>query len=160
MSLIWEEYGTESRIYTRFDARLTTWTGHSFYLTIKPQCHGIIRDRIIKHLHYNKGKKNRCTLLWEQDITHHIKPRLKLQTLLSPGGQVKRWGRHLMWAQTFIYYLLLQSKDKGNEDDCPVTEKTDEPDKPDWTVHLPQPGPDTTHWNVSYIFWSIVLEYL
>lgn len=29
-------------------------------------------------------------------------------------------GRHLMRAQTFIYYLLLQSKDKGNEDDSAI----------------------------------------
>lgn len=50
-------------------------------------------------------------------------PDLRMETLVSPGEQVKRWGRHLMWAQTFIYYLLLQSKDKENEDDCPVTRK-------------------------------------
>lgn len=60
-----------------------------------------------------------------------------------------------MWAQTFIYYLLLQSKDKGNEDDYTLSEekKTDEPDRPDWTVHLPQRGPHTTHKHFFDIFW-------
>lgn len=54
-------------------------------------------------------------------ITPHIKARAKLQTLFCQGGQVERLGRHLMSEQTFIYYLPLQSKDKGNEDDCSVT---------------------------------------
>lgn len=68
-------------------------------------------------------KKMTCQILWNQDITHHMKQRLKLQTLFSPGGQVERRGGHLMWAQAFIYYPLLWSKDKGNEDDYPVTGK-------------------------------------
>lgn len=60
-----------------------------------------------------------------------------------------------MWAQTFIYYLLLQKKDKGNEDDYPVTGKTDEPARPDWTVHLLQTGPQTTQCNLTNIFLYI-----
>lgn len=82
-------------------------------------------NHIAACLHYRtqkkKGKEKRWTALWGQGITHHIKLRLRLETLLSPGGHEKRWGGHLVWAQTFIYYLLLRSKDKGNEDDCPVT---------------------------------------
>lgn len=99
-----------------------TWTWQSSCLRIKPQsqCDGIIHDCVIQCLHYKKMTR---PLLGNQDITHHIKQRRKLQTLFSPGGQVERRGGHLMWAQTFIYYLLLWSKDKGNEDDYPVTRK-------------------------------------
>lgn len=102
-------------------------------------------------------KKMKRPLVWNQGITHHIKLRLKTQTLFSPGGQVERWGRHLMWAQTFIYYLLLQRKDKGNEDDYPVTGKTDEPARPDWTVHLLQTGPKqhSATWLTSFYIFLI-----
>lgn len=92
----------------------------SDYKTLKPMGQNPTRPL---HKTTTLGKEMKCPLLWNQDITHHIKPRLKLRTLFSPGGQVERWGRHLMWAQTFIYYLLLQSKDIGNEDDYPVTGK-------------------------------------
>lgn len=89
--------------------KLNSTTSQNIYITGKKEKKG------------KEEREKRWTALWGQDITHHIKPRLGLQTLLSPGGHKKRWGRHLVWAQTFIYYLLLRSKDKGNEDDCPVT---------------------------------------
>lgn len=37
--------------------------------------------------------------------------------------QSRRTSGEARETQTFIYYLLLQSKDKGNEDDYPVTGK-------------------------------------
>lgn len=79
----------------------------------------IISDHFIKSLQYKK--KKRSSLQWNQETIHHTKARAKLHTFFSPGRQVESCGRHPMWVQTFIYYLLLQSKDKENEDDYPVT---------------------------------------
>lgn len=68
-------------------------------------------------------KKKKSSLQWNQETIHHTKARAKLHTFFSPGRQVESCGRHPVWVQTFIYYLLLQSKDKENEDDYPVTGK-------------------------------------
>ncbi len=68
-----------------------------------------------------------------------------------------------MWAQTFIYYLLLQSKDKGNEDDCPVTGRK-QMNQTDLTElftyrNLELIQHTATQQTILVDFWSTELEY-
>lgn len=88
-----------------------------FLFNTKPwsQWDGLECDRSIKHLHYRKKwNVHLCEIMTYSSSS-------TTESESSDITQSRRTHGEVSETHTFIYCLLPQSKDNGNEDDCPVS---------------------------------------
>lgn len=127
--------------------KLTMWAKHSSYVKIKPQSkwNGIIRDCIIKRLHY---KKNEMSTPLKSEYNSSYQAKTEASDIIQSrrtSGEV----RETPHVSPLYITSCSKVRTKGMKMTTLSQGKTDEPDRPEWTVHLPQPGHHTKHCNLT-----------